>query len=310
MAASETPTPHIRAPSVTSSDLSAGQGWPEIEQAVAANYERLSPSQRRVIDRLLEDKRYAAFTAADLARELGVNESTVTRAAQTLGFAGYPDLKSRLRDRLFSSVSERVEASVAELGESAGATRIALRAIEEDIEALQGSAAELVPATFEAVVQALINAPRVFVLGSRGSHGTAEMLGMGLRLSRSSVFILSQTAGDLADQLLELQPGDLLTVFSLQRIDQVAVRALQYANDIGAVSIAVTDHRSNPVGRRATHTLLAGLPTLRQLPSYTSSVSLANAIVTVVALRLHGRASQRLETAEAQWIAFDTHVSD
>lgn len=289
---------------------SSDRGSDAIEQAVARHYDSLSPSQKRVIDRLLEDKRYAAFTAADLARDVGVNESTVTRAAQALGFAGYPDLKNRLRDRLFSSVSERVEASVAELGESAEATRTALRAIEDDIQALRRSAAELVPATFEAVIEALIAAPRVFILGSRGSHGTAEMLGMGLRLSRPSVFLLSQAAGDLGDQLLELQPDDILVVFSLRRIDRVAVHALRYAHEVGAVSIAFTDHRSNPVGRRATHTLIAGLPTLRQLPSYTSSVSLANAVITVVALRLHGKAAERLETAESLWRQLATHVDD
>ena len=285
-------------------------GWHEIEAAVAAHYDGLGPSQKRVIDLLLEDTRYAAFTAAELARELDVNESTVTRAAQALGFAGYPDLRARLRERLFDAVPDRVEASVAELGASAEATLIAQRAIEDDVDALRRTAAELVPTTFEAVVNALIDAPRVFVLGSRGSHGTAETLGMGLRLSRPGIVVLSQAAGDLGDQLLDLSAADVLVVISLRRIDQVAVQALSYANGTGALSIAITDHRANLIGRISTHTLVAGLPKLRQLPSYASSLSLVHALLTVVALRLHSDAALRLETAEALWRAFETHVEE
>ena len=43
-----------------------------IERAIAANYERLSPGQRRVIDRLLDAPRYAAVTSApELAKTAG-----------------------------------------------------------------------------------------------------------------------------------------------------------------------------------------------------------------------------------------------
>src|SRR5262245_22963083 len=69
-----------------------------IQGAVAEHYEELSPSQRRVIDRLLKDTHYGALTSAQaLAAELGVSVATVTRAAQGLHFAGFPDLQAHLR---------------------------------------------------------------------------------------------------------------------------------------------------------------------------------------------------------------------
>ncbi|HEY8600030.1 MAG TPA: hypothetical protein VIL85_16455, partial [Thermomicrobiales bacterium] len=55
-------------------------GLREVTAAVAEGYERLSPGQRRVIDRLLDDTRLGAIiSAAELAREAQVSESTVTR---------------------------------------------------------------------------------------------------------------------------------------------------------------------------------------------------------------------------------------
>src|SRR5205807_4456399 len=113
-------------------------GPPTIELAVATHYERLSPGQRRVIDRLLMDTRYGAMTSApELAAEVGVSESTVTRAAQTLGYAGYPELRSHLRDRLVGGVPERIEASAAGLGDGQAA---AVRVMLEDAESVRASA--------------------------------------------------------------------------------------------------------------------------------------------------------------------------
>src|SRR5260370_39973374 len=80
-----------------------------IQGAVAEHYEELSPSQRRVIDRLLKDTHYGALTSAqELAAELGVSMATITRAAQGLHFAGFPDLQAHLRVRLAGSVPQRI----------------------------------------------------------------------------------------------------------------------------------------------------------------------------------------------------------
>ena len=65
-------------------------GLGTVHAAVAEHYDRLSPGQRRVIDRLLADTRYAAVVSApQLAHEVGVSESTVTGRHQTLE-PGYP----------------------------------------------------------------------------------------------------------------------------------------------------------------------------------------------------------------------------
>lgn len=73
------------------SDRSAGRGWPVIVLGVTRIVERLRPIQHRISDRLLEDRRCAKFTLENLARQLGANEATATRAAATLGFAGQPN---------------------------------------------------------------------------------------------------------------------------------------------------------------------------------------------------------------------------
>jgi len=47
------------------------RGLAGLNSAMAANYENLAPAQRRVIDKLVEDKRYAAIsTLPDISRDL------------------------------------------------------------------------------------------------------------------------------------------------------------------------------------------------------------------------------------------------
>src|SRR3981081_3554344 len=112
-------------------------GLRTVHAAVAEHYDRLSPGQRRVIDRLLADTRYARVVSApELAHEGGGSESTVTRAAQALGFAGYPDLQARMRQRFVDGVPERVEASLADLGDTPEAPES--RVMRGDAERLRG----------------------------------------------------------------------------------------------------------------------------------------------------------------------------
>ena len=110
--------------------------------------------------------RYAAvISAPELAQEVGVSESTVTRAAQALGFAGYPALQTHLRARFFNNsgaVAERVEAGVAELGATPEAAAIRVM--------LEG--ADAVRATAEAADVSLEEANRNIIegLGRKAGH--------------------------------------------------------------------------------------------------------------------------------------------
>ncbi len=76
------------------------EGLSAIDRAIENHYDKLSAGQRRAIDRLLADTRYGAVVSApQLADAVGVSESTITRAAQTLGFTGFPDFQRHLRAR-------------------------------------------------------------------------------------------------------------------------------------------------------------------------------------------------------------------
>jgi DNA-binding MurR/RpiR family transcriptional regulator len=281
----------------------------DLESALAANYDRLSLGKRRVIDRLLTDTRHAVIVSApELAREVGVSESTVTRAAQALGFAGYPDLQSILRERFFgaTAVPERIDASATELGEAPELAGV--RVMHEDADSVRATAQELSTETLAAAVDALLAARRVYVFGARGSHGLAVMLGIGLRLLLPDTRLLSQASGDLPDQLVGVRAEDALVAISFRRVDRATVDVLRHAVRIGARTIGISDHLSSPVARYADISLVARLGTLRLMPSYAAGASLINALTTVVSLKTRGQVKNDLRLAEELWDEFQTYA--
>ena len=161
---------------------------------------------------------------------------------------------------------------------------------------------------FEAVVARLLSAKRVLIFGERGSHGLAQMLAIGLRLLLDDVRLLTQTAGDLPDQLLGLGKGDLVIAISFRRVDRVTVDILRRARQQGAESVAIADHRSSAAARTADQGLIVKTGTLRLMPSFAAGASMVNALLEDVATRRQDQVSARLREAEDLWTQFRSYA--
>lgn len=282
-------------------------GMSEIDRAIEAHYDQLSTGQRRAIDHLLADARYGAVVSApQLAEAIGVSESTITRAAQTLGFTGFPDLQRHLRVRFVGPVQDRLAPIVPDdPGE-----RLAVHVMLDDAARIREMAEDLSPEDIRGVVDALVGARRVLVYGERGSHGLALMLAMGLRLVLPDARLLSQEAGDVPDQLLGLGPGDAVVAVSFRRVDRMTVNVLRGARSSGVMAITLTDHRSSPAARAADYTLIARTGMLRLMPSFAPGASLVNALLEEVAARMQPGVADRLRQAEDLWRQFGSYAED
>jgi DNA-binding MurR/RpiR family transcriptional regulator len=283
-------------------------GLSEIDRAIEANYDRLSAGQRRVIDRLMADTRYGAVVSApQLAEAIGVSESTITRAAQALGFTGFPDLQRHLRARFVAPVQDRlipIDANDVE------ADSVAVHVMRDDAQRIMEMVEDLSPADMTAVVDLLVGARRVLIFGERGSHGLALMLAMGLRLILPDIRLISHEFGDLPDQLLGLGSDDVVVAIGFRRVDRMTVAVLQRARNVGARTIALTDHRSSPAARLADRTLIARTGILRLMPSFAPGASLINAILEEVAARRRPGVIDRLAEVEDLWNHFGSYIDE
>ncbi|HJX38286.1 MAG TPA: hypothetical protein VJ714_06795 [Anaerolineae bacterium] len=68
-------------------------------ERIAQQYDRLGRNQKRIADFLTHEYRDAAFmNGAMLSERLEVDPATVTRFAQRLGYAGYPELLREIQE--------------------------------------------------------------------------------------------------------------------------------------------------------------------------------------------------------------------
>jgi len=282
----------------------------DYESLVREHYATLSPAHRRVADYLLADGRRAALEPiATVAKNLRTSESTVVRFAQTLGYKGYPELRDQLRERFLATATslDRLAASGAD-AKARGATLE--RVLAEDADSIMRTLAQIPPASFDAVVDAVVSARRTYVVGFRGSAGIALVLGMGLRIFLPETRVVAVNVGDTPEELLSLRKQDVVIVISYLRYAGQTLEILRFAHEAGAKTVAITDSPASPVARLADHALITRPTSPRTMASYAPAASIASALTEAVAARRGAAAGRSLRLAESLWDRFRVHARE
>ena len=233
-------------------------GTASLDERIAATRADLSPAELRVVEYIGREREEVAFlSAAEIARELATSDATVIRAAQSLGYAGLPELKAELQDALRSRATPvlRLGRSLEELSDDPVA--ILEHALANERQLVDDARASLRPAEFVRALEVLDQAERVvaFGIGPNGAH--AQYLAIRLvRLRRRAVAVSARGAG-LADALLDLRKGDVVVAIAYEQA-AVEVRAMfERARELKLRVVLITDSLGLALGDRLTISLSA-----------------------------------------------------
>lgn len=148
-----------------------------ILEKIRQAYPRLTKSQKRIADFVATSYKEAAFlTAARLADKLAVNEATIIRFAQRLGYPGYPEFIEEIK----ALVQEELRAGYAP-PEFVSTQEAFLRALASEVEALHHTLSHLSPQLAREAQQIIAQAQRTYVMGQGISWPLAQLLGLSLR---------------------------------------------------------------------------------------------------------------------------------
>ena len=76
------------------------------DRGTAPQYDRLTQSQKRIAQYIVEHSQSVAFSTVDqMASQLDVNPSTIVRFTYRLGLNGFPDLQERMRELVRGQLS-------------------------------------------------------------------------------------------------------------------------------------------------------------------------------------------------------------
>ena len=260
-----------------------------------------SKGQRRIAAYILSDYDKAAFmTANKLGTVVGVSESTVVRFAAELGYDGYPAMQKALQEIVRSKLTsiQRIRASNDRLFGSDVVTTV----LQTDMDKIRSAIESVDRSAFERVVDKLIGARHIYILGVRSSSFLAGYLHFYFHLIFDNVtLVTSNSAGDILESILRIGPGDVLIGISFPRYSQSTVMGVRFAHDRGADVVAITDSSLSPLYPMASTSLLASSDMISFVDSLVAPFSLLNALIVAAGHRKDADIAQIFDRLEGIW---------
>ena len=167
----------------------------DLIKRIQDNYTKLSKSQKIIAEYIINHYDKAAFmTAAKLGASINISESTVVRFANTLGYNGYPELQNALQELIKNKLTtvQRLE-----MTEETDEIAILNNVLKADIENIKETINEINKDDFRRVVSDIINATKIYIIGSRSSIVIAEYLGFYLNLIWENVSVVKAGVSDV-----------------------------------------------------------------------------------------------------------------
>ena len=235
----------------------------------------------------------------EFASGAGVSAATVLRFVARLGYASYPDFQRALRREL----EERVQSPLRR-GET-GPPGVSQPEgfldgfVERAIDNLRSSAARIPASEFEAVCRKLAAAKgSCHLAGGRFTDPVARYMEAHLRVVRPGVRRLEERMASRRDQLLDINPGDLVILFDVRRYDPQLMELARTLKELRAFPILITDEWISPVSRYAKVVLPCQTATGRVWDSNAALFVLVEAIIARTTELSWARAEPRIARFE------------
>lgn len=268
---------------------------------------KFSKGQRIIAKYILNNYDKAAFmTAGKLGKIVGVSESTVVRFAAELGYDGYPSMRKALQEMIRNRLTsvQRIEVAKDIIND----TDLVKSIIGSDIQNLQATMDLLKEDNFNKLVDLIVEAKNVYIVGMRTSTALASFLGLYLNLLRGGVNVVQDTAAsEIYEQIIRIGEGDLFIGISFPRYSSHTVDAMEFAKKMGAQTAAITDSSASPLDGIAEVCLHAKSDMVSFLDSLVAPMSLINAIIVAVGVRNKKQISGTFERLEKIWSEYDVY---
>ena len=278
----------------------------ELIQRLNHSGKKLSKSHRRIAECIVTHYDKAAFmTASRLGEYVGVSESTVVRFAAALGYDGYPHLQKALqeliRHRLTSS--QRFE-----MTSDMDHSQVLSRVLKADMQNIRATLDELDLNTFEDVVESILQARNIYVLGLRASATLAQFLGHYLNFVFPGVHVVTSGVSDVFEQLSRIGEGDLLIGISFPRYTSRTIEAMSFAKGRGAKLVSITDGPLSPLHQASDLCLTAKSDMASFVDSLAAPLSLINALIVALGQRRRHEAAQTFDQLESIWTQYNVYL--
>jgi len=271
------------------------------------NMDTFSKGQKLIANFIINHYDKAAFmTAAKLGNIVGVSESTVVRFAIELGYDGYPKLQKALQELIKSKLTavQRIEVSSNRINEE----NVLKSVLHSDLEKIKLTMEEINIDEFNTIVEKILKANRIYILGVRSSAPLASFLGFYFNLMFDNVRLVHTTSvSEMFEQIIRVKKDDLVIGISFPRYSKRTIKAMQFVKSQGATVIAITDSLESPVAKSADYSLIARSDMASFVDSLVAPLSVINALIVAVGMRLKDDVYGIFEKLEKIWDEYQVY---
>jgi len=191
-----------------------------------------------------------------IARNAGVQPSTLVRFAQSLDYGGFSEMQKVFQSRLLTAAPgfrERLDALKTELGDTPDSAQLALlrQLVIADMAGLQHLLDTIDEAQLDQAARLMTRARRIFVIGQLRSFPVASYLGYVLTHLRCDVRLLDGAGGLAGEQAQLMEDGDLLMAISFRHYAREVIDIVETAESRRVPILAITDSQLSPLAKHA-----------------------------------------------------------
>ena len=241
-----------------------------IEQA----YESLSPNGRKVANYLQQNPLDVINTSvAEIAEITSTSKATVSRFFRQLGYDSHLDVKKELkslREKGYPVVTEHTDNNF----------------VLQELSRIQQTWENVKTEELEWLIDALVNASRVTLIGFRNSYPVALHFRQQLLQIRNKVRILPQPGQTIGEELLELADDELIIIVGFRRRPKVFPTLIEQLK--GRNVVLLGDPSAQLYKSKVHKILICQLGQALALDSYAAPMSVISVICNAVLDKVNG----------------------
>ena len=243
---------------------------------------------------------FRSMTASRLGKTVGVSESTVVRFASELGFDGYPSMQKAMQEMVLGRLTsvQRMEVAHDRIGDQ----DILSMVLQSDMEKLRRTGETVERKEFDAAVEAILNARRIYIMGVRSVAPLASFLGYYLNYMFDNVNIVTASgSGEMFEKIVGVESSDVVVAFSFPRYSTTTAKGAQYCRSTGATVVGITDSRLSPLGQNCDHVLVTKSDMVSLVDSLVAPLSVINALIVALAAKREKAIAKTFGELEHIW---------
>ena len=272
---------------------------PTIEARLRAALPKLTRTERQLAAHMLNSYPVAVLgSIASVARGAGVSPPTVGRLVQKLGFTGYPEFQTQLREE----VGERLASPLAKhekWAQTAADAHVLDAFAARVMENLTATLGQIDRDEFDAVAALLADRNRhVTLIGGRLTQALAGYFATALRIMRDDVVLLAAIPSTWPPVLVDMRPGDVVVAFDIRRYEPPVQHLVELARARDAEVVLITDRWVSPAAAHAQHLMPCHIEAPSAWDTLTAPLMLVEALLTAIQRRDRPAVMARLEALE------------